>query len=123
MKKNRLVNHITLRVRNLEKSKEFYRVLAETLGHTIAQEEKDHFYVDGLLVTQNPEASGSVYMSFEAPNPMLVKMFHESALQTGCECLAAPDYTCGQSSEYRAIVLDPDGNNVEVSYKSKRISN
>lgn len=123
MKHNRLVDHITLRVKNLEKSKEFYRVLAETLGHTLSQEGKDQFYVDGLLFTQNPEATGSVHMSFEAPNPQLVKMFHQSALQKGCQCLSAPEDTCNAFNEYRAIVLDPDGNNVEVAYKAKRISN
>jgi catechol 2,3-dioxygenase-like lactoylglutathione lyase family enzyme len=120
----RLVDHITLRVKNLEKSKEFYRLLAENLGHTIGREEHNAFYLDGLMITENTEPSQSIHLHFEASNPALVNLFHESALKVGCRSLKSPGYNYGLNfgdhMEYKSTVLDPDGNNIEVIFKSKR---
>lgn len=114
----RLVDHVTLRVRNLEKSKEFYRSLAETLGHSISKEDAGQFLLDGLLITQNPEPSHSVHLAFEAPNPAVVKLFHENALRAGCSCIRAPMGT--NPEQFATLVLDPDGNNIEVVFRASR---
>lgn len=114
----RLFDHITLKVRNLERSKEFYRAVVEGLGHTISKEESDHFYVDGLLIMQNPEPTQAVHLSFEAPNPAVVNSLHEVAIKAGCQCVSSPGAIIHDN--YSAMVLDPDGNNVEVIYRKSR---
>lgn len=119
MKRNqqRLVDHVTLKVKNLEKSKEFYRAVAETLGYTISYDEKDHFVIDGLKIVQNAEPSHSVQLAFHAQNPACVKLFHEAALNCGGRCLTPPQTV--SMDQFQARVLDPDGNNVEVLFRTQ----
>ena len=119
-KHNRLVDHITLKVKNLERSKIFYRAIAETLGHAISQENQHGFYVDGLLITQDKDPSHSVHLSFHASNPGVVKLFHQTAVAAGGFCITPPQDAPVNQDQYAAVVMDPDGNNVEVFFRSTR---
>lgn len=118
---NRLIDHITLKVRNLEKSREFYRALAETLGFSIAREESDRFFVEGLQIIQNPEPSQSVHLAFKAMNPASVRQFHDEAIKLGSLSLAAPAATFADKAHFSARVRDPDGNNIEVVYEHQKL--
>jgi len=118
---NRLIDHITLRVRNLEKSREFYRALAETLGFAIDREEVDRFFVEGLQIIQNPEPSQSVHLAFKASNPASVRHFHDQALKLGSHSLSAPAATFADKAHFSARVRDPDGNNIEVVYEHQKL--
>lgn len=120
--KRRLFDHVTLRVSNLERSKQFYQAVIETLGHTISDEASDRFCIDELFVTQNTVPSQSMHLSFQAENPATVKLFYETALQSGGKCQGAPKERALNSGYYAACVMDPDGNSIEAIYKSRTIS-
>lgn len=120
-RQNRLVDHVMLRVKNLERSKEFYQAIAETLGHTVSYETHEGFSMDGLFITQDNQPSQSVHLAFQAANPGVVKLFHQTALQCGGRCLVAPDNSPAEQDQYAAMVSDPDGNNVEVVYRVTRL--
>lgn len=118
---NRLIDHITLRVKNLEKSREFYRALAESLGFSISREETDRFFVEGLQIIQNPEPTKSVHLAFRASNPATVRHFHDEAVKLGSHSLSAPAATFADRAHFSARVKDPDGNNIEVVYEHQKL--
>jgi catechol 2,3-dioxygenase-like lactoylglutathione lyase family enzyme len=117
---NRLIDHITLKVRNLNKSREFYRALAETLGFSISREEADRFFVEGLQIIQNSDPSHSVHLAFKAMNPASVRQFHDEAIKLGSSSLSAPAATFADQAHFSARVRDPDGNNIEVVYEHQK---
>lgn len=117
---HRLIDHITLKVRNLEKSRVFYRSLAETLGFSIDREEADRFFVEGLQVIQNPEPTQSIHLAFKASNPASVRHFHDVAIKLGSHSLLAPAATYADKAHFSARVMDPDGNNIEVVYEHQK---
>lgn len=119
-RERRLLHHITLKVRNLERSKEFYRSIAETLGFTIDQEDIDRFFIDGLQVVENSEPTRCAHLAFTAPNPATVNLIHSTALKSGGTCLHPPESIGCDQNQFSALLQDPDGNNVEVVYRNVR---
>lgn len=114
--RGRLFDHIRLNVRDIKKSRDFYRSVTESLGLTITAEEQDHFYIDELGVFQGEGSFHKVHFAFQAQNPAAVKRFHETALMLGGKCNGEPAERKTTKSYFSAFVLDPDGNNLEVIY-------
>ncbi len=115
-----LVNQVTLKVKCLERSKTFYQGVAETLGFSLSREEEDHFYIDTLRITQGTNATQGAHFLFMAQNPGAVKLFYEVATSAGGKCIEAPVVKDSSQEEYKTLVLDPDGNHIEVIYRSPR---
>lgn len=118
--KRRLFDHVVLRVKNLDQSKNFYRAIAETLGHTITKEGSDCFFIDELEVREHEEVTREIHLAFKAENPGSVKLFHEAAIRLGGKCLGSPG-SPGPGT-YVANVEDPDGNVVGAIFKDTQKS-
>jgi predicted lactoylglutathione lyase len=114
--RGRLLDHINVKVRNIQRSKQFYRPVIEALGHSLSQEEIDSFCIDELLITEaDPLESQSIHLAFQAQSPAVVKLFHQTALANGGRCHGAPGAK-PLIQGYSAWVLDPDGNILEAIY-------
>lgn len=111
----RLIDHIHLRVSNLEASKRFYVAALEALGFIDGFGEGDgYFYADELFVDVADRQPSSVHIAFHAKDEASVKRFHEVAVQAGGTDNGAPGLRSYHANYYGAFVLDPDGNNVEA---------
>lgn len=116
------IDHVTLRVGDLEASRAFYERALETFG--VHVQEIDG--TDGPEISIGPEGSedfvlaegepsAPVHVAFLAHDPETVDAFHAAALEAGGrdngEPGRRPQY---HERYYAAYVLDPDGNNVEA---------
>ena len=112
----RLIDHVHLRVADLERSKAFYAAVLPVLG-TGGQvgEGPGFFYADELFVSDDGPPS-SVHLAFQAPDQETVRRFHEAAIAAGAVDNGAPGERPYHPGYYAAYVLDPDGNNVEAVY-------
>ena len=111
----RLVNHIHLRVRDLGRSKTFYRAVLESIGLIEAYREgEDYFYADELYVDLADRYVSRVHLAFQAPSHDSVRRFHQAALAAGGTENGPPGQRSYHSHYYSAFVLDPDGNNIEA---------
>jgi catechol 2,3-dioxygenase-like lactoylglutathione lyase family enzyme len=112
----RLLDHVHLRVRDLEASKRFYRAAVEALGLELTRESESAFVVDELYVSDDREPTARVHLAFQASDREAVQRFYEAALAAGGRDNGPPgdrDYHPGYHAAY---VLDPDGNNIEAVF-------
>ena len=114
--RGRLFDHVNLKVKNINRSREFYLPVIEALGLHMSFDNGDSFCIDELFITESPEPTHAVHLAFQAENPALVKLFHETALKHGGRCNGEPGARTYHSGYYSAYVLDPDGNNIEAVF-------
>ena len=115
----RLVDHIHLRVADLEASKRFYRAALGALGRELSAEGDafgGFFSADELFVTADAEPTRSLHLAFQAADREAVHRFHEAALAAGRRDNGAPGERPYHPGYYAAYVLDPDGNNIEAVF-------
>jgi catechol 2,3-dioxygenase-like lactoylglutathione lyase family enzyme len=112
----RLLDHIHLRVRDLEASKRFYRAAAEALGLGLTRETETAFVVDELYVSDDGEPTSGVHIAFQAADREAVQRFYDAALAAGGRDNGRPGERDYHPGYYAAYVLDPDGNNVEAVF-------
>jgi catechol 2,3-dioxygenase-like lactoylglutathione lyase family enzyme len=113
----RLLDHVHIRVGDLEASKRFYRAVLESLGLSLTWEGDGAFAADELYVSDDGESTGHLHLAFQAAGEDAVRRFHEAALAAGGTDNGAPgerDYY--HPGYFSAYALDPDGNNVEAVY-------
>ena len=111
----RLIDHVHLRVRDLEVSKRFYVAALGALGSLDGfGEGVGYFFVDELFVDVTDRFPSSVHLAFQARDEDAVKRFYEAALRAGGKGNGAPGLRSYHANYFSAFVLDPDGNNVEA---------
>jgi len=111
----RLLDHLHLRVADLEASRQFYRAVLAALGMAHAFGEGEGcFYADELYVDRADGPVSHVHFAFQAGSREAVDRFHEAALAAGGKDNGAPGLRSYHPGYYAAFVLDPDGNNVEA---------
>lgn len=110
----RLLDHVHLRVRNLEASKTFYRAVLEAVGSGLTMEGDGFFSADELFVSDDGEPTSGLHLAFQAADRETVHRFHEAALAAGGRDNGAPGERHYHPGYYGAYALDPDGNNVEA---------
>ena len=111
----RLLDHVHLRVRDLEASKRFYRAAMEALGLELSRETDSAFLVDELYVSDDGEPT-RVHIAFQAADRDAVHRFYEAALGAGGRDNGRPGERAYHPGYYAAYVLDPDGNNIEAVF-------
>ena len=113
----RLIDHVHLRVADLDASKRFYRAVMGVLGLAGAiHESPGHFNVDELWIDKADGPVSRVHLAFQARDQAMVQAFHRAALAAGGRDNGAPGPRDYHPGYYGAFVLDPDGNNVEAVF-------
>jgi catechol 2,3-dioxygenase-like lactoylglutathione lyase family enzyme len=112
----RLLDHVHLRVGDLEASRRFYAAALEAVGRSIGMEGPGFFASDELFVSADGEPTERVHLAFQAADREAVHRFHEAVLAAGGRDNGAPGERAYHPGYYSAYALDPDGNNVEAVY-------
>jgi catechol 2,3-dioxygenase-like lactoylglutathione lyase family enzyme len=112
----RLMDHVHIRVADLEASKRFYRAVLEPLGRDLSWEGEGAFSFDELFVSDDREPTAGLHIAFQAPDRATVDRFHEAALAAGGRDNGAPGERQYHPGYYAAYVFDPDGNNIEAVF-------
>jgi catechol 2,3-dioxygenase-like lactoylglutathione lyase family enzyme len=117
-----MIDHVTLAVSDLEKSKLFYQKAFAPLGYDISFGNEGSFWAfdigDGLFEIQRWESAPPltrVHVAFRVKSKVQVDAFHRAALEAGAQDNGAPGPRPAYSENYYAcFVLDPDGYNIEA---------
>jgi catechol 2,3-dioxygenase-like lactoylglutathione lyase family enzyme len=112
----RLLDHIHLRVSDLDASKRFYAGVLTSLGLALTGEGDGWFSVDEIFVSDDGEPTAGLHLAFQASDRETVDRFHGAALAAGGRDNGAPGERAYHPGYYAAYVLDPDGTNVEAVY-------
>jgi catechol 2,3-dioxygenase-like lactoylglutathione lyase family enzyme len=117
----RLLDHVHLRVRDVEASKRFYAAALgplglEITGEGIGADGDAWFSADELFFSDDKEPTTGLHIAFQARDSETVDRFHEAALAAGGRDNGAPGERSYHPGYYAAYVLDPDGTNVEAVY-------
>ena len=122
-----MIDHVTLRVSDYEKSKEFFSRALKPLGYVLTREfPKDFsagFAADGrrdlwIKAGSTDQRSHSFScLAFVARSKQAVNDFYKAALDAGGQDNGAPGYRPEyHPGYYAAFVLDPDGYNIEAVF-------
>lgn len=116
VKTGRLIDHLHLRVRDLEASRRFYKAVLAALGIELDRDEPDHFVVDELYVDAADAATSRVHLAFQAADRAAVDRFHAAGLAAGGRDNGAPGERDYHPGYYGAFLFDPDGSNIEAVF-------
>lgn len=113
-----MIDHISLRVRDLDRAIEFYTLALAPLGYQVLMEFPG---AAGLGVHGKPDfwltrsaKTAPTHIAFAADRDEVVR-FYQAALAAGGEDHGAPGLRPNyHPSYYGAFVLDPEGNNIEA---------
>ena len=121
------IDHLWIRVADLQASRRFYATIAPHAGLRLGTDTPERVQFRGAtgsfsLVSDGPPTE-HVHIAFPASEDATVDAFHAAATSAGYRDHGAP----GERPEYHpgyygAFVLDPDGNNVEVVHHNRRPS-
>jgi catechol 2,3-dioxygenase-like lactoylglutathione lyase family enzyme len=112
----RLLDHVHIRVADLEVSKRFYRTVLRAVGRDLTWEGDGAFAADELFVSDDGEPTAGLHIAFQTFDHETVGRFHEAALAAGGRDNGPPGERTYHPGYYAAYVLDPDGNNVEAVF-------
>jgi len=114
-----LIEHVSLRCRDVEASRSFYEKALAPLGYRVVMEFEDSigFMADGhtsFWVTKGRIGSPT-HLAFRARSRRAVEAFHRAALEAGAKDHGPPGLRKEYSpTYYAAFVLDRDGHNIEA---------
>ena len=115
--RGRLIDHVHLRVKDVEASKRFYRAVFESLGlRGIAQDGEGWFQADELYVDKADGPVSRVHLAFQAADRDTVHAFHKAALAAGGRDNGGPGERAYHPGYFGAFAFDPDGNNIEAVF-------
>jgi catechol 2,3-dioxygenase-like lactoylglutathione lyase family enzyme len=116
-----MIDHIQLKVKNYEKSRQFYARALEALGYGVESEDpagkSAGFGTKGAIDLWIGEGApiSRLHIAFRAKDRKAVAKFHAAALAAGGTDNGAPGVRADYSPTYfAAFILDPDGNNLEL---------
>ena len=113
------IDHIAIRVNDVEASTAFYSTIGDATGLTIRRQAADRavFSVgasDGSLLVIAGEPTENVHIAFSGDDDA-VRRFHADATEAGYRSNGEPGERARyHDGYYSAYILDPDGNNIEV---------
>lgn len=114
-----MLDHISLRVTDIARSKRFYEKALKPLGYALVMEfpEACGFGVGGKpdFWLAKSDKTVPTHVAFASPDRKTVAAFHAAALEAGAKDNGAPGPRPHyHQNYYGAFVLDPDGNNIEA---------
>jgi catechol 2,3-dioxygenase-like lactoylglutathione lyase family enzyme len=119
-----MLNHISIGVRDIARTKRFYDAALKTLGYKCLSESQDSLGYGrdavALWITsaERPvpaDAKSGLHFCFDAPTRKSVDAFHAAALRSGGRDNGKPGVRPDYSPHYyAAFVVDPDGYRIEA---------
>jgi catechol 2,3-dioxygenase-like lactoylglutathione lyase family enzyme len=120
-----MLDHMTIRVRDLARTKSFYTQVLAPLGYAVGYEATHEGAAmvgfvhngkfDTWFVSNVEPVSGPTHICWRAPNHAAVDAFYAAAIAAGGKDNGKPGLRPHyHANYYGAFVLDPDGNNVEA---------
>lgn len=119
-----MLNHVSIGVRDLTRTKRFYDAALKPLGYTCLSESPGSLgYGNGAVVlwispTDRPvpaDAASGLHFCFDAPNRKSVDAFHAAALKHGGRDNGKPGVRADYDANYyAAFAVDPDGYRLEA---------
>lgn len=116
-----MIDHVTIRVRDLAKSKAFYDQAFAPLGYAIAFGEEGSYWAfdvgDGLFEIAQAEGSNltPTHVGLRLKDRSQADAFYAAALNAGGRDNGPPGPRPKYSDTYYAcFILDPDGHNIEA---------
>jgi catechol 2,3-dioxygenase-like lactoylglutathione lyase family enzyme len=124
-----MIDHVSIGVRDVARSKRFYDAALQPLGYRCLSESAESlgygdasiaFWVNKAAQPVPADDRSGLHFCFAAPTPKSVDAFHTAALDAGGSDNGKPgirhDYAPGY---YAAFAVDPDGYRIEA-YCEKR---
>jgi catechol 2,3-dioxygenase-like lactoylglutathione lyase family enzyme len=112
----RLIDHVHLRVTDLERSARFYAAVLRALDPAITVERGEGWVAADELFLSDDGSPTPMHLAFQAADELAVRRFHEAGLAAGGRDNGPPGERPYHPGYYAAYVLDPDGYNVEAVY-------
>ncbi|HEY6301321.1 MAG TPA: VOC family protein [Candidatus Binatus sp.] len=118
-----MIDHISLRVSDFQKSLSFYKAALDPLGYTLVFSDDQEQYAgfagpdrERIWIGHREGAShGYTHIAVLAKDRATVRKFYEAAMKAGGRDNGGagprPNYS---PTYYGAFVLDPDGHNIEA---------
>ena len=116
-----MLDHVTIGVSNIERSREFYDRALRPLGITRLYAEGEGFAGYGIRpkaffwigLRDSPQTGA--HIAFAAQDRATVERFHDEAIAAGGRDNGQPGIRPHYHADYYgAFVLDPDGHNIEA---------
>ncbi len=118
----RLIDHIHLRVKDLDASARFYETVLRALDPTILVERGEAWVQADELFLSDDGTPHPIHLAFRAEDEEAVRRFWEAGLATGGADNGPPGARTYHPGYYAAYLLDPDGNNVEAVFHGPSLS-
>ncbi|WP_342630076.1 VOC family protein [Nguyenibacter vanlangensis] len=117
-----MIDHVSIRVRSIQRARAFYDRVLVPLGLTCTVRDAPEYAgygLDGrdpfLWLTLHDGSSGHIQLAFAAPSRTAVEDFHVAALAAGGRERASPGMqTEGGLPYFAASVLDPDRHEISA---------
>ena len=115
-----MIDHLTIKVKDLAKSKAFLAAALAPLGYEVLMEFEGTIGMGAdkkpdLWLAQDPANVRPMHLAFVAPSRKAVQAFHAAALAAGAKDNGGPgprpEY---HETYYAAFVLDDNGHNLEA---------
>jgi len=101
----RLIDHIHLRVGDLQANTRFYSAVAEALGLGSLRAGDGWFSLDELFVSDDGPETSNLHIAFQAPDHETVRRFYEAAIDAGGRENGGPGERNYHPGYYGAYVL------------------
>ncbi len=125
-----MLDHMTFRVADLLRTRQFYAAALAPLGYTLKTEfahdgqsmvgfgqagSIDTWFIQGPSTWNGPTVTSGCHLAWKATDRAAVDAFHAAAIAAGGRDNGAPGLRPHyHANYYGAFVIDPDGNNVEA---------
>lgn len=120
-----MIDHVTIYVSDLEKSKKFYDQAFKPLGYKISFGEKGIFWAYDIgnaclfeiAQHKNETPLSPCHIAFRAKDHEMINSFYEHALEAGGKCNGEPGPRPNYTKNYYACFIhDLDGHNIEAMF-------
>ncbi len=119
-----MIDHVSIGVRDITRSKRFYDATLKPLGYACLSEAEGSlgygrgavaFWIGAAEHPVPPDPKSGLHFCFTAPTRKGVDAFHAAALQAGGRDNGAPGLRADYGPDYyAAFVIDPDGYRLEA---------
>ena len=120
-----MIDHITIYVSDLDRSKKFYEKAFQPFGYKIAFGEEGVFWAFDIgkgALFEIAQYKGNTpltttHVAFRAPDTRKVEEFYRAAIEAGAKDNGAPGPRPQYTENYFAcFVQDPDNHNIEATF-------